>query len=47
MNEKFTKESVKEALEVKLSRYFGVNPEDANKEQIIFRSCATYSASDF
>ena len=34
MNEKFTKESVKEALEVKLSRYFGVNPEDANKEQI-------------
>ena len=34
MNEKFTKESVKEALEIKLSRYFGVNPEDANKEQI-------------
>ena len=34
MNEKFTKEAVKEALGIKLSRYFGVNPEDANKEQI-------------
>ena len=34
MNERFTKETVKEALELKLSRYFGVNAEDANKEQI-------------
>lgn len=34
MNEQFTKASVKEALESKLSRYFGVSPDDANKEQI-------------
>ena len=34
MNQVFSKESVKEALDLKLSRYFGVNPEDANKEQI-------------
>ena len=34
MNEKFTKETLKEALGIKLSRYFGVNPEDANKEQV-------------
>ena len=34
MKEQFTKSSVREALTSKLSRYFGVNPEDANKEQI-------------
>ena len=34
MNQVFSKETVKEALELKLSRYFGVNAEDANKEQI-------------
>ena len=34
MNQVFSKESVKEALELKLSRYFGVNAEDANKEQL-------------
>ena len=34
MNQVFTKESVKEALDLKLSRYFGVNAEDANKEQV-------------
>lgn len=34
MNQVFTKETVKDALSLKLSRYFGVNPEDANKEQI-------------
>ncbi len=34
MNKKLTKEDIKSALEIKLSRYFGVNPEDANKEQI-------------
>ena len=34
MNQVFSKESVKEALDLKLSRYFGVNAEDANKEQV-------------
>ena len=34
MNKTFSKETVKEALTLKLSRYFGVNPEDASKEQI-------------
>ena len=34
MNKNFSKEAVKEALELKLSRYFGVNAEDANQEQI-------------
>ena len=34
MNQIFTKDSVKEALSLKLSRYFGVNFEDASKEQI-------------
>ena len=34
MNQVFTKDSVKEALSLKLSRYFGVNFEDASKEQI-------------
>ncbi|MGM9645718.1 MAG: glycogen/starch/alpha-glucan phosphorylase [Eubacteriales bacterium] len=34
MKEQFTKSSVREALTSKLSRYFGVTPEDANKEQI-------------
>ena len=34
MNQVFTKETVKEALSLKLSRYFGVNFEDASKEQI-------------
>ena len=34
MNKNFSKETVKEALDLKLSRYFGVNAEDANQEQI-------------
>ena len=34
MSEMLTTEAVKTALVSKLSRYFGVNPEDANKEQI-------------
>ena len=34
MNQTFSKETVRDALALKLSRYFGVNPEDANKEQI-------------
>ena len=34
MKQILTKQTIKQALESKLSRYFGVNPEDANKEQI-------------
>ena len=34
MNQILTKQTIKQALESKLSRYFGVNPEDANKEQV-------------
>ena len=34
MNQKFTKESVREALETKLSRYFGVTLSEANEDQI-------------
>ena len=34
MNQIMTKQTIKQALESKLSRYFGVIPEDANKEQI-------------
>ena len=34
MNQKFTKESVREALATKLSRYFGVTMAEANEDQI-------------
>ena len=33
-NQKLTKEDVRVALESKLSRYFGVKPEEASEEQI-------------
>ena len=34
MNQKFTKESVREAISTKLSRYFGCTPAEATTEQI-------------
>ena len=34
MNQIFTKESVREALATKLSRYFGVTMAEANEDQI-------------
>ena len=34
MNKNLTKTDIKLALQTKLSRYFGVNPDDATKEQI-------------
>ena len=34
MNQKFTKESVREAISTKLSRYFGVTMAEANEDQV-------------
>ena len=34
MNQKLTKQEIREALENKLSRYFGVSVEEANEEQV-------------